>query len=101
MLPCLCDVQYVHREVYIVCTATQSCFLFQAKLYTHRRLQARACPGIARVISKHCVLISHGPDAKTRGVSSDQHKRAYVRTDVHIAYSVVTIRFHKCASNAA
>ena len=34
-----------------------------------------ACrPGHARVISKHCVLISQGPDAKTRGMPSDQHK---------------------------
>ena len=62
---------------------------------------ARACPGIARVISKHCALISQGLDAKTRGVRSDQHKRAYARTDVRIAYSVVTIRFRNCASNAA
>ena len=53
--------------------------------YAHRRLQARACPGIVQVISKHCVLISQGPDAKTNGVPSDQHKCAYARTDVHIA----------------
>ena len=68
---------------------------------SHRRLQARACPGIARVISKHCVLISQGPDAKTHGMPSDQHNRAYAHTDVCIAYNVVTIHFRNWASNAA
>ena len=53
--------------------------------FVHRRLQAWACPGIARVILKHCVLISQGLDVKTRSMPSDQHKRAYTRTDVRIA----------------
>ena len=59
--------------------------LHEAIWLLHRHLQARACPGIARVISKHCVLISQGPDAKMRGVPSDQYKCAYTRTDVRIA----------------
>ena len=45
-------------------------------------------PGIAWVISKHCVLISQGPDVKTCSVLSDQHKRAYARTDIRIALRV-------------
>ena len=64
----------------------------------HRRLQAWAYPGIARIISNYAY--SHhaqGPDAKTRG-----HLHiAYACTDVHIAYSVVTkYAFCNCASNA-
>ena len=58
---------------------------------------ARALPGLFRSIA----YSSQGPDAKTRGMPSDQHNRAYARTDVRIAYSVVTIRFLNCASNAA
>ena len=61
----------------------------------HRRLQARACPGIARVISKHCALISQWPDAKTRSTPPDQHKRAYLQT--YVCVSVVTIRFRNCS----
>ena len=41
---------------------------------THRCLHAR-------VISKHCILISQGPDAKTRGMPSDQLK--HIQTTVY------------------
>ena len=85
----------------IMCYPLQLSLFMHVLLSRHRRLQAGECPDIARVILKHCVLISQGPDAKTRGVPSDQHKLAYARTDVRIAYSVVPIRFRNCASNAA
>ena len=47
----------------------------------------RALPGL------FCVLISQGPDAKTRGMLPDPyiyHMCAYARTDIRIAYSEVT-----------
>ena len=56
----------------------------------HRRLRAYPGPGYFEA----CVLVSQGPDAKTHGMPSDQHKCANAHTDVRIAYSVV-------ASNAA
>ena len=55
--------------------------------YRHRHLhQTRANPGYFEA----CILLSQGPNAKTRGMPSDQHKCAYAHTDIHIAYSVVT-----------
>ena len=56
-----------------------------------------AIPGYCPGYFESCVLISRGPDAKTRG---HQHI-ACACTDVRIAYSVVTkYAFCNCASNA-
>ena len=58
--------------------------------YTHRRLQAQAYPGIARVISNHAYThITRTRREDAWSVPSRRHMsvRAYARTDVRIAYS--------------
>ena len=78
-------------------------------LSSHRCLQNRAYPGIALVISNHAYSYHEdlGPDMKIRCMPQDSLYRyvcvhAYTRTDVRIAYSVVTkYTYRNCASNAA
>ena len=57
----------------------------------HRRLQARAYPGIARVI--FCTHITRTRCEDTWHAQTPiyiYHTRAYAHTDIRIAYSVVT-----------
>ena len=91
--------------VLCVCMCVPSCVLWLCMrhvcaFYVFCVFVIGACrPRHARVISKHCVLISQGPDAKTCGMPSDQHKHAYTRTNDRIQCSA--IRFRNCASNVA
>ena len=63
-----------------------------------RPRHARALPGLFRSIA-----YSYHKDRTRRHTAcpSDQHKHVYAPTDVRIAYSVVTIHFRNCGSNAA
>ena len=83
------NVIYLSIRPYIIVKITLDIQNAQPSLYcigTDRRLhQARAY----LVYFEACILLSQGPNAKTCGMPSDQHKCAYARADVCIAYSVV------------
>ena len=91
---------------WIVLLCLQACSIFGLVLALHSMSFAEinkwitdlcigACrPGHTQALpGLFSVLISQGPDAKTRGMLRPlyiYHTRAYARTDIRIAYSVVT-----------